>query len=84
MRLQVQASQKVLCSERDKERERKRVREKRLFKQCRNLSAGHCAAEVQLFKQCCNLSAGTVLQGGSYLSVVETYLPALCCRDAAV
>ena len=45
---------------------------------------GHCVAEVQLFKQCRNLSAGTVLQGCSCLSGVETYLPALCCRGAAV
>ena len=44
----------------------------------------HCVAEVQLFKQCRNLSAGTVLQGCSCLSGVETYLPALCCRGAAV
>ena len=55
-----------------------------LFKQCRNLTAGHCAAGVQLFKRCRNLSAGTVLQGCSCLSSVETYLPALCCRGAAV
>ena len=32
-----------------------------LFKQCRSLTAGHCAAGVQLFKRCRNLSAGTVL-----------------------
>ena len=44
----------------------------------------HCVAEVQLFKRCHNLSAGTVLQGCSCLSSVATYLPALCCRDAAV
>ena len=44
----------------------------------------HCVAEVQLFKQCRNLSAGTVLQRCSCLSGVETYLPALCCRGAAV
>ena len=43
-----------------------------------------CVAEVQLFKQCRNLSAGTVLQGCSCLSGVETYLPGMCCRDAAV
>ena len=55
-----------------------------LFKQCRNLTAGHCAAGVQLFKQCRNLSAGTVLQWCSCLSGVETYLPGLCCRGAAV
>ena len=55
-----------------------------LFKQCRNLSAGHCAAGVQLFKQCPNLSAGTVLQGCSCLSGFEIYLPGLCCRGAAV
>ena len=55
-----------------------------LFKRCRNLSAGHCAAGVQLFKRCCNLSASTVLQGCSCLSGVKTYLPALCCRGAAV
>ena len=45
---------------------------------------GHCVAEVQLVKQCRNLSAGTVLQGCSCLSGVKTYLPALCCRGAAV
>ena len=44
----------------------------------------HCVAEVQLFKRCQNLSAGTVLQKCSCLSGVETYLPALCCRGAAV
>ena len=44
----------------------------------------HCVAEVQLFKQCQNLSAGTVLQGCSCLKGVKTYLPALCCRGAAV
>ena len=44
----------------------------------------HCAAGLQLFKWCQNLSAGTVLQGCSCLSGVETYLPALCCRCAAV
>ena len=60
------------------------VAEVQLFKRCRNLSAGHCAAGVQLFKRCLNLSAGTVLQGCSCLSGVKTYLPALCCRGAAV
>ena len=55
-----------------------------LFKQCRNLSNRHCAAGVQLFMGCRNLSASTVLQGCSCLSCVTTYLPALCCRDAAV
>ena len=55
-----------------------------LFKWCCNISARHCAAGVQLFKRCRNPSAGTVLQGCSCLSGVETYLPALCCRDAAV
>ena len=44
----------------------------------------HCAAGVQLFKWCRNLSAGTVMQGCSCLSGVETYLLALCCRDAAI
>ena len=44
----------------------------------------HCVAGVQLFKRCQNLSAGTVLQGCSCLSDVKTYLPALCCRGAAV
>ena len=48
---------------------------------CRNLSA--CTV-LQLFKRCPNLSAGTVLQGCSCLSGVETYLPALCYRGAAV
>ena len=43
-----------------------------------------CAAGVQLFKWCPNLSAGTVLHGCSCLSGVETYLPTLCCRGAAV
>ena len=80
MGLRVQASQKALCSE----RERGRERERRLFKQCRNLSAGHCAAGVQLFKHCRNLSAGTVLQWCSCLSGVETYLSELCCSGAAV
>ena len=44
----------------------------------------HCVAGVQLFKWCRNLSASTVLQGCSCLSSVKTYLPALCCRGAAV
>ena len=44
----------------------------------------HCVSEVQLFKQCSNLSAGTVLQKCSCLSGVKTYLPALCCKGAAV
>ena len=44
----------------------------------------HCAAGVHLFKWCQNLSAGTVLQRCSCLSGVKTYLPALCCRGAAV
>ena len=44
----------------------------------------HCAAGVKLFKWWQNLSAGTLMQGCSYLSGVETYLPALCCRGAAV
>ena len=56
----------------------------RLFKQCWNLSAGHCATGVQLFKQCANLSAGPVLQGCNCLSGVETYLPGLCYSGAAV
>ena len=46
---------------------------------CRDYVAG-----VPLFKWCRNLSAGTVLQRCSCLSGVETYLPALCCRGAAV
>ena len=44
----------------------------------------HYVAEVQLFKRYQNLSAGTVLQRCSCLSGVETNLPALCCRGAAV
>ena len=80
MRLLVQASQKALCSEREREKERDR----RLFKQCRNLSVGHFATGVKLFNRCRNLSAGTVQQWCSCLSGVETYLPALSCRDAAV
>ena len=44
----------------------------------------HCVAKVQLFKECQNLSAGTVLQGCICLSGVKTYLPAMCCRGAAV
>ena len=44
----------------------------------------HCVAGVQLFKWYRNLSAGTVLQGCICLSGIETYLPAMCCRDAAV
>ena len=60
------------------------VAEVQLFKRCRNPSARHSAAGVQLFKQCRNLSASTVLQGYSCLSSVETYLPGLCCRGAAV
>ena len=43
-----------------------------------------CVKGVELFKWCRNLSAGTVLQGCSCLSGVKTYLPALCCRGAAV
>ena len=43
-----------------------------------------CVAGAQLFKLCRNLSADTVLQGCSCLSSIETYLPRLCCRDAAV
>ena len=46
IRLPVQASQEALCSE----RARKRERERRLFKWCRNLLAGHCAAGVQAVK----------------------------------
>ena len=86
----------------DREREKERESERRLFKQCpnlsamhcaagvqlfkqcRNLTAGHCAAEVQLFKWCPNLSVGTVLQWCCCLSGVKTYLPGLCCRGAAV
>ena len=44
----------------------------------------HCVAGVQLSKWCQNLSASTVLQRCSCLSGVQTYLPALCCRGAAV
>ena len=55
-----------------------------LLKRCRNLSASTVLQGMQLFKWCGNLSAGTVLQGCSCLSGVETYLPALCCRCAAV
>ena len=44
----------------------------------------HCVAAVQLFKRCHNLSVGTVLQGCNRLRGFETYLPALCCRVAAV
>ena len=69
---------------RERERGREKERERRLFKQCRNLSVGHCATGVKLFKRCQNLSAGTVLQGCSSLNGVETYLPAQCCRGAAV
>ena len=72
----VEAASKPIC--------RHCVAEVQLFKRCPNLSAGHCAAGVQLFKRCRNLSAGLVLQGCSCLSCVETYLPALCCRGAAV
>ena len=43
-----------------------------------------CVAGMQLIKQCGNLSARTVLQGCSCLSGVETFLPALYCRGAAV
>ena len=60
------------------------VAEVQLSKQCRNLTVGHCAAGVQLFRRWRNLSAGTVLQGCICLSGVKTYLPALCCRGAAV
>ena len=60
------------------------VAEVQLFKQCHNQDAGHCAAGVQLFNRCRNLSAGTVLQGRSCLTLVETYLPALCCGGAAI
>ena len=49
-----------------------------------NPNCQHCVAGVQLFKWCQNLSAGIVLQRCSCLSGVETYLPALCCRGAAV
>ena len=55
-----------------------------LFKRCRNLSAGHRAEGWQLFKWCHYLPVGTVLQRCSCLSGVETYLPGLCCRGAAV
>ena len=55
--------------------------EVQLFKWCRNLSAG---TVLQLLKWCQNLSAGTMLQRCSCLSSVETYLPGLCCRGAAV
>ena len=48
------------------------------------LTCWHCAAGVQLFKWCQNLFAGTMLQRCSCLSGVETFLPAMCCRGAAV
>ena len=39
---------------------------------------------MKLFKRCHNLSVGSVPQWCSCLSGVETYLPGLCCRGAAV
>ena len=60
------------------------VAEVQLFKVVLQPICWHCLAGVQLFKGCRNLSACTVLQRCSCLSGVETYLPALCCRGAAV
>ena len=56
----------------------------KLFKRCQNTICQNCAAGRLLFKWCRNLSTNTVLQECSCLSGVETYLPALCCRAAAV
>ena len=57
----------------------------RLFKQCRNLSAGTVLQRCRLFKWCQNLSAGTFCvqkekEKEGCLSSIGTYLPALCCR----
>ena len=89
MRLLASLTEGTVFRDREREREvrerkRERESERKLFKQCQNLSAGHCVAGVQLFKWCRNISACTVLQGSSCLSCVKTYLPALYCRDAAV
>ena len=78
MRLWIQASQKALCSEREREKEGEKesclncvrtylpgtvLQGCRLFKPCRNLPAGTVLEGCRLFKLCRNVSAGTVLQG---------------------
>ena len=73
-RLPVQASQEH-CVWRERERERKGERERRLFKLCRNLPAHHCVAGVQAVlaiweptcpSLCCR-SAGCFSNIGTYL-----------------
>ena len=79
-RPRVQASQKTLCSEKEREIER----ERRLFKQCHNLSASNGLQRCSCLSGVATYLPGTVLQGSSCLSSVAAYLPAMCCRDAAV
>ena len=71
-RLPVQASQEALCSEREREGERKR----KLFKLCRNLPAWHCVAGVQaalaMSEPTCQAQC---YRGAGCLSRVRTYLP---------
>ena len=68
-RLPVQASHEALCSERERERER------RLFKLCQNLPARHCVAGVQAVlamseptcQAPCYRSPGCISGVGTYL-----------------
>ena len=81
MRLWVQASQKALRSEKKRERERERDRERereRDRERERKRRKEGCLNSVRTYLP------GTVLQGCSCIIGVETYLPALCCRDEAV
>ena len=79
-RLQVQASQEALCLKREREREREREgeggRERRLFKQCRNLPARHCVAGVQavlaISEPTCQAPC---YRGAGCISGVGIYLP---------
>ena len=75
-RLPVQASQEILCLEREREREREGERERRLFKLCQNLPAHHCVAGVQavlaISEPTCRAPC---YRGAGCISGVGTYLP---------
>ena len=76
-RLPVQASQEALCLEREREREREGgERERRLFKQCRNLPAHHCVAGVQAVLAISEPTCRALCyRGAGCISDVGTYLP---------